>query len=143
MALVHLLLNVLWLVLSGIPLALGYVFAGIIAVIFIITIPFGFQSFKLAGYALWPFGRMVVRRRDADAALSLVGNVIWLIVAGWWLALAHILSGLLLFITIIGIPFGVANMKLAGLALAPFGTRIVPVGTVPTGTTIVASIPQG
>jgi uncharacterized membrane protein YccF (DUF307 family) len=117
-------LNVLWLVLSGFWLFLGYVAAGILMCILIITIPFGIASFRLAAYVLWPFGRTVVRRRDAGAA-STVGNVIWFILAGLWLAIGHIGTGILLCLTIIGIPFGIANFKLAVVAIAPLGKDIV------------------
>jgi uncharacterized membrane protein YccF (DUF307 family) len=117
--------NMLWLVLAGFWLALGYIAAGIVAFLLIITIPFAIQSFKLAGYALWPFGRVVVRGPDGGSAVSLVANVIWFVIAGWWLALAHVVTGLALMLTIIGIPLGVANMKLAILALAPFGAEVV------------------
>ncbi len=126
--------NLLWLVLAGIWLAVGYVIAGIINCIFIITIPFGIQSFKLAGYALWPFGRMVVQRQDRDVALGCLGNAIWFVFGGVWLALGHLIAGVLLCITVIGIPLGVASFKMAGLALAPFGKEIVPVGSVPPTT---------
>lgn len=117
--------NILWLLLAGVWLALGYVLAGIINLALIVTIPFGIQSFKLAGYALWPFGRIVVHKPDADAALSTLGNVIWFIVSGLWLAIGHVVLGLLLIITVVGIPLGVASMKMAGLALFPFGKQIV------------------
>jgi uncharacterized membrane protein YccF (DUF307 family) len=100
--------------------------AGVVNLVFIITIPFAIQSFKLAGYALWPFGRVVVRRPTSDTALSLVGNVIWFVVSGLWLALAHVVAGVLLVVTIVGIPLGVASFKMAGLAIAPFGKMIVP-----------------
>lgn len=119
------LLNILWLVLAGFWMALAYLVAGLINVVLIITIPFGIQAFKLAGYALWPFGRVVVDRPEADRGLSLLGNVVWLVFGGFWLALGHVITGLVLMITIIGFPLGVANMKLAGLALAPFGKQIV------------------
>ncbi len=117
-------LNVLWLVLSGFWLAIGYVLAGIVMCILIITIPFGIASFRLAAYVLWPFGRTVVRRRDAGTA-STIGNVIWFILAGLWLAIGHISSGIVLCLTIIGIPFGIANFKLAIVAVAPLGKDIV------------------
>lgn len=120
--------NILWLVLAGFWLAIGYVVAGIISCIFLITIPLGIQSFKLAGFALWPFGRMVVHRTDRDVALGCLGNAIWLVFGGFWLALGHLLAGLLLCLTVVGIPMGVASIKMAGLALAPFGKEIVPVG---------------
>ncbi|MFI7100025.1 YccF domain-containing protein [Streptomyces sp. NPDC050161] len=118
-------LNVIWLVLSGLWLALGYVAAGIVCCILIITIPFGIASFRIAGYALWPFGRTTVERRDAGAG-SVIGNVIWIIFAGWWLALGHIITGLALCVTIIGIPFGIANFKMIPISLMPLGRDIVP-----------------
>lgn len=117
--------NILWLVLAGFWLAIGYALAGLINLVFIVTIPFAVQSFKLAGYALWPFGRVVVDRPGHSVGLSVLGNVIWLVFGGLWLALAHVLTGLLLMITVIGIPFGIASFKMAGLALAPFGRQIV------------------
>jgi uncharacterized membrane protein YccF (DUF307 family) len=120
--------NVLWFVLAGIWMAIGYVIAGIVMCITIIGIPFGIQSFKLAGYALWPFGRTVVNRTDRSEALSVIANIIWLLLAGIWLAIGHLITGLLLCITIIGIPFGIASFKLAGLALVPFGKTVVRAG---------------
>lgn len=136
-------LNVIWLVVAGIWLAIAYVIAGIIDLIFIITIPLAIQSFKLAGYALWPFGRVVVYRPGRDVGLSLVGNVIWFITAGLWLALAHIFFGVLLMITIIGIPLGVASFKMAGLAIAPFGKTVVPANAIPEGTIVMYAVPSG
>jgi uncharacterized membrane protein YccF (DUF307 family) len=118
-------LNILWLVLSGFWLALGYAFAGVVMVLLIITIPFGIASFRLAAYVLWPFGRTVVRRPDAGAA-SAIGNVIWFILVGLWMAIAHLVLGLLLCLTIIGIPLGIGNFKLAAVAIAPLGKEIVP-----------------
>lgn len=117
--------NLLWLVLAGIWLAIGYVIAGILCCITIIGIPFGVQSFKLAGYALWPFGRVVVQRPGARTGVSVLANIIWLVLGGIWLALGHLIVGLLLCITIIGIPFGIASFKMAGLALMPFGKEVV------------------
>ncbi|GES32894.1 YccF domain-containing protein [Streptomyces angustmyceticus] len=118
-------LNVLWLVLSGFWLAIGYVVAGVVCCILIITIPFGIASFRIAGYALWPFGRTTVVRHDAGVG-SAIGNVIWIIFAGWWLALGHIITGLALCVTIIGIPFGIANFKMIPISLMPLGRDIVP-----------------
>ena len=120
--------NILWLVLAGVWMAIGYLIAGVLQCITIIGIPFGIQAFKLAGYALWPFGRVVVQRTDRDAALSCLGNVIWFVLSGLWLAIGHVVTGVLLCITIIGIPFGVASFKLAGLALVPFGKVVVRAG---------------
>ena len=140
MSLVNLILNVLWLIFSGFWMAIAWVIAGVIMCILIITIPFGIAAFRLAGYALWPFGRTVVERPDADAP-SLIVNVIWLILAGWWVALGHIISGVLLCITIIGIPFGVANFKLAVLALMPLGKAIVPIDyEPPAGETVAVTV---
>jgi uncharacterized membrane protein YccF (DUF307 family) len=119
-----LLLNIIWLVLGGLWLALGYALAGLLFVILIITIPFGIASFRIAGYALWPFGRTVVRRRSAGAG-SAIGNVLWIVLAGWWLALAHLVAGVLQCLTIIGIPLGVANIKMVPIALLPLGREIV------------------
>jgi uncharacterized membrane protein YccF (DUF307 family) len=118
-------LNLIWLVLAGFWLALGYVLAGLICCILIITIPFGIASFRIANYALWPFGRTMVDKPGAGAG-SLVGNIIWVIVAGWWLALGHLVTGIALCITIIGIPLGLANFKLIPISLLPLGKEIVP-----------------
>ncbi|MEU2788272.1 YccF domain-containing protein [Streptomyces sp. NPDC007100] len=120
-----LILNVIWLVLSGFWMAVGYVVAGIICCILIITIPFGIASFRIAGYALWPFGRTTVERRDSGAG-SVIGNVVWVVFAGWWLALGHIVTGALQCVTIIGIPLGIANFKMVPLSLLPLGREIVP-----------------
>lgn len=119
------LLNLIWLVLAGFWLALGYVFAGILCCILIITIPFGIASFRMASYALWPFGRTVVDKPGAGA-WSVIGNVIWIVVAGWWLALMHIVTGILEAITIIGIPLALANWKMVPISLVPLGKQIVP-----------------
>jgi uncharacterized membrane protein YccF (DUF307 family) len=121
------LLNVIWLLLCGIWLAIGYALAGIVCCILIVTIPFGLASFRMAEFALWPFGRQLVKRADAGVA-STIGNIIWIIVAGWWLALAHITTALALAVTIIGIPLALANLKLVPVSLVPLGRVIVPVG---------------
>jgi uncharacterized membrane protein YccF (DUF307 family) len=117
-------LNIIWLVLSGFWLALGYVLFGVLACILIITIPFGIASFRIAGYALWPFGRTIIRRGDAGV-WSAIGNIIWIIIAGLWLAIGHLVSGTLLCLTIIGIPFGIANFKMIPVSLVPLGREIV------------------
>jgi uncharacterized membrane protein YccF (DUF307 family) len=123
---VRLFLNIFWLVFGGIFIALGYALAGIICCILIVTIPFGIAAFRMANYALWPFGRELVERPTAGAA-SAVGNVVWLIFAGWWLALGHIVAGIAQFVTIIGIPLGLANFKLVPVSLFPLGHEIVDV----------------
>jgi uncharacterized membrane protein YccF (DUF307 family) len=117
-------LNVIWFVLAGLWLAIGYFFAGLLFCVFIVTIPFGIANMRLAGYVLWPFGRTVVYDRDAGC-LSLAGNVLWLILFGWELAVAHLVTGFLQAITIIGIPLAVANWKMIPLALWPMGARVV------------------
>jgi uncharacterized membrane protein YccF (DUF307 family) len=122
---VRTLLNVLWFVLSGLWLAVGYALAGVIMCVLIVTIPFGIASFRLAAYVIWPFGRTVLRRNDAGAP-SALGNVLWFLLVGWWMALTHIVLGVLLCVTIIGIPLGIGNFKLAAVAIAPLGKEIVP-----------------
>ncbi|WP_299535006.1 YccF domain-containing protein [uncultured Streptomyces sp.] len=117
-------LNVIWLVLCGFWMFLGYLAAGLLLCITIIGIPFGVAAFRIGVYALWPFGHMVVDRHDSGGA-SFVGNVLWLILAGWWLALGHIVTGIALAVTIIGIPLAVANFKLIPVSLMPFGKEIV------------------
>lgn len=118
-------LNILWFALAGFWLALSYVIAGIVQCLFVVTIPFGVQCFKLAGFALWPFGRAVVKRPNRSRALGAIGNFLWFFLAGIWLALAHLITGLLLCVTVIGIPLGIANLKMIGLALVPFGKDVV------------------
>jgi len=117
-------LNVIWLVVSGFWLAVGYALAGLVMCVLIITFPFGIAAFRLAGFVLWPFGRTLIRRPDAGAA-STIGNVIWFVLAGVWIAIGHLVLGLALCLTIIGIPFGWANIKLALVAIAPLGKDIV------------------
>jgi uncharacterized membrane protein YccF (DUF307 family) len=121
---VNTVLNVLWLVLCGIWLAVGYVMAGVVMCILIITIPFGIASFRLAAFALWPFGRTTVPKPDAGSG-SLIGNVLWFLLAGLWMAIAHVVTGVLLCLTIIAIPLGIADFKLAAAAIAPLGKDIV------------------
>ncbi|WP_033295357.1 YccF domain-containing protein [Amycolatopsis jejuensis] len=120
----RLILNALWLVLCGFWMALGYLVAGVICCILIVTIPFGIASFRIANYALWPFGRTVVDRRDAGVG-SFLGNVIWFVFAGLWLSIGHLITGTLLCITIIGIPLGLANFKMIPVSLMPLGKEIV------------------
>ena len=117
-------LNILWLVLCGFWLAVGYGVAGVVMCLLVITIPFGIASFRLAAYALWPFGRTVVPKPGAGAG-SFIGNVLWFLLAGLWMAIAHIVTGVLLCPTVVGIPLGVADFKLAAVAIAPLGKDIV------------------
>ena len=120
------LLNVIWLVLAGLWMALGYLVAAVLLAITIIGLPFAKQSLKLGVYALWPFGRALVQSPTRFRTLSVVGNVLWFVLAGWWLALGHVITGVLLCLTIIGIPLGIGDIKMAGAALVPFGRQIVP-----------------
>ncbi|BCB82047.1 YccF domain-containing protein [Phytohabitans flavus] len=121
----RLILNLLWLVFgSGIVLAIGYGLAALICFALIVTIPFGVASLRLAYYSLWPFGRTLVTRPSAGLA-SGIANVLWVVVAGWWLALAHILAGIAQCVTVIGIPFGIANFKLVPAAFWPLGREVV------------------
>ena len=118
------LLNLVWLVLQGWILALAYALAGLIACLLIVTIPFGIAAFRLAGFVVWPFGRTTVPAPGAGVA-SAVGNLVWFLVAGWWLALIHVVAGIGFCLTIIGIPFGIASFKLAVVGLFPLGKRVV------------------
>ncbi|GAA5038431.1 YccF domain-containing protein [Microbacterium fluvii] len=118
------LLNIIWLVFAGFWLFLGYVLAGVLLLIPIITIPWAIASFRTANYAIWPFGRQIVSKPTAGVG-SFLGNVIWVILAGWWLALAHIASGIALCITIIGIPLAIADFKMVPISLMPLGKDIV------------------
>ncbi len=119
-------LNILWFVLAGVWMAIAYCIAALICFILIITIPFGVAALRIAVFALWPFGKTVVRRPGAGAP-SAVGNVIWFVLCGWWLALGHLVTGVLLCLTLIGIPLGLANFKLIPVSLVPFGREIVSV----------------
>jgi uncharacterized membrane protein YccF (DUF307 family) len=122
----RLLLNLIWLVFGGLVMAAGYLLTALVMLILIITIPFGIASARIAFFCLWPFGRTIVRRPDAGAG-SLVGNVIWFVLAGWWLAIGHLVTGVLMCLTIIGIPLGLANFKLIPVSLTPFGREIVDI----------------
>ena len=122
----RLLLNIVWFVLAGLWLAIGYTVAALICFLLVVTIPFGIAALRIARFALWPFGKTVVRRRDAGVA-SGIGNVLWLVLFGWWLALGHLITGVALCISIIGIPLGLANFKLIPVSLLPLGREIVDV----------------
>ncbi|WP_218025310.1 YccF domain-containing protein [Nocardia jejuensis] len=121
---IQLVLNVLWLVLVGFWMALGYILAGVICCVLIVTIPWGIASFRIASFVLWPFGREAVEKPGSGVG-SMLGNVVWIIVAGWWLALGHLFTSVALAITIIGIPFAWANLKLIPVSLFPLGREIV------------------
>ena len=120
----RLVLNLLWLVLSGFWMFLAYMVVGLLWCITIIGIPFGIASFRIGLFALWPFGRMVVTKPDAGFGSGL-GNVFWFILSGVWLAIGHAVTGVLLCLTIIGIPLGVANFKMIPISLLPLGKDVV------------------
>lgn len=119
-------LNVIWLVLCGWWMAIAYVIAGLVCIILIITIPFGIAAFRIAGYTLWPFGRTITARRDAGVG-ALIGNIIWIVLFGWELAIGHLVAGAIMCLTIIGIPLGIASFKIIPITLVPLGVQIVPV----------------
>jgi|SRR6185437_8261925 uncharacterized membrane protein YccF (DUF307 family) len=121
----RLILNLIWLILCGWWMAILYVLFGILAAILIITIPFAIACFRIASYVIWPFGRSIVIRRTAGLG-SIIGNIIWVILFGWELALGHLTAGIALCLTIIGIPLGLANFKLIPISLLPLGVQIVP-----------------
>ena len=118
------LLNIIWVVFGGFWLFLGYLIFGLIACLFIITIPAGVACFRIAGYALWPFGRTVVETPGAGA-MSCLSNVVWFVVAGLWLALGHIATAVAQAVTIVGIPLAIANIKMIPVTCFPFGKRVV------------------
>jgi uncharacterized membrane protein YccF (DUF307 family) len=122
----NIVLNIIWLVFGGLVLAVGYALTALLMLILIITIPFGVAAGRIALFCLWPFGRTIVRKPSAGAG-SVIGNVIWFILAGWWLAIGHLVTGVLMCLTIIGIPLGLANFKLIPVSLTPFGREIVDV----------------
>jgi uncharacterized membrane protein YccF (DUF307 family) len=118
------LLNIIWLVLSGFWLFLAYALAALVMFILIVTIPWGIAAWRIGVYSLWPFGKTMVDKPNAGV-WSVLGNIIWVFLAGWWLAIAHITSAIALAITIIGIPFAWANLKMVPVALLPLGKDIV------------------
>ncbi|GAB2476719.1 YccF domain-containing protein [Xylanimonas ulmi] len=118
------LLNLIWLVFAGFWLAVAYAIAGVLLLVPIVTIPFAIASFRIGAYALWPFGRTVIDHPSAGVG-SALGNILWILLAGWWLALAHLCTAIPLFVSIIGIPMGWANLKLIPVSLMPLGKVIV------------------
>ncbi len=133
-----LLLNILWMIFGGVWMAVGWFVAAVIMAITIVGIPWARAAFNIASYALLPFGRKAVSRAEflgstdmGTGPLGLIGNIIWLVLAGWWLALGHLVTAFFLAITIIGIPFAWAHLKLAGIALWPIGKMIVEADDVP------------
>ncbi len=126
------LLNVIWFVFGGFWLALGYAAAGLLLCVLVVTFPLGVAALRMARYALWPFGRAVVEKPGAGAG-SVVLNVVWIVVAGWWLALGHLTTAVAQALTIIGIPLAVANLKLLPVSLFPYGKEIVRSDALPPG----------
>lgn len=128
----NLILNVIWVIFGGLEMAIGWFVVGIIMALTIVGLPWARSAFNIANFHLWPFGREIVDRADmtgeedlGTGAIGLLGNVIWFLLAGWWLALGHLFFAVLLMITIIGIPFALQHLKLAGMALAPVGKMVV------------------
>jgi uncharacterized membrane protein YccF (DUF307 family) len=130
-----LILNLLWFIFGGFIAGLAWIFAGLLLVITIVGIPWARAAFNIASFSFWPFGRVAVDRRMVTGRedigtgpLGFLGNIVWFVLAGWWLAIAHLGAALVLAITIIGIPFAFQHLKLAVLAVAPIGQEIVPAG---------------
>lgn len=121
----RLILNVIWLIFGGLWLALGYLLAALVCFLLIVTIPFGFAALRIASYALWPFGRTIVEKPCTGTG-ALIGNVIWVLLFGLWLAIGHLASAIAMAATIIGIPLALANLKLIPVSLVPLGKEIVP-----------------
>ena len=135
MSALSLLLNVLWIVFGGLWMAVGWIIAAVVMAITIIGLPWARAAFNIALYTLLPFGQKAVSRAEyygsedfGTGPFGLLGNIIWLVLAGWWLALGHLITAILLAVTIVGIPFAWAHLKLAGIALWPIGKIIVPAG---------------
>ena len=126
------LLNIIWFVFGGLWLALGYALAGVVFCVLIITIPLGVASFRMARYALWPFGRAVVPKAGAGAG-AVILNVVWILLAGWWLAIVHVVTAIAQAITIVGIPLAIANLKMVPISLVPYGKQIVRTDELPAG----------
>ena len=126
------LLNIIWFVFGGLWLSLAYAMVVLVFFILIVTIPLGVASFRMARYALWPFGRAVIPQADAGTG-SVLLNVVWILLAGWWLALGHITTAVAQAITVIGIPLAIANLKMIPISLVPFGKEIVRTEALPPG----------
>jgi uncharacterized membrane protein YccF (DUF307 family) len=122
----RLILNIIWLVFGGLWLALGYFLAALICFVLIVTIPFGIAAARIGLYALWPFGQAVVDKPGPRPG-ALVGNILWIVLCGWWLAIGHIATAIAQALTIVGIPLALANLKLIPVSLMPLGKQIVPV----------------
>ena len=124
--------NFLWFILGGVFMGLGWWLAGVLAFVSIIGIPWGRACFVIGNFTFFPFGKEAIDREDLSGerdmgtgSLGVVGNIVWFLLAGWWLAIGHVMSAIACFVTIIGIPFAIQHLKLAGIALAPIGKTIV------------------
>ncbi|BCP24674.1 MULTISPECIES: YccF domain-containing protein [Mycobacterium] len=122
----RLILNIIWLLFGGLWMAAGYLVAALVSFLLIITIPFGVASLRIASYALWPFGRTIVDKPTSGSG-ALIGNIIWVVLFGLWLAIGHLVSAVTMALTIVGIPLALANLKLIPVSLMPLGKEIVPV----------------
>jgi uncharacterized membrane protein YccF (DUF307 family) len=120
----RLILNVIWLIFGGLWMAAGYLVAALVSFLLVVTIPFGFASLRIASYALWPFGRTLIDKPTAGTG-ALLGNVLWVVLFGLWLAIGHLLSAVAMAATIVGIPLAVANLKLIPVSLMPLGKQVV------------------
>ena len=122
--------NVLWVLFGGLFMAIGWMLAGILSALTIIGIPWAIAAFRIADYSLWPFGREMIDRKQGSAmkTMSLIGNIVWVVIGGWWIALDHLFSAFFCAVTIIGIPFAWQHVKLDGISFAPLGKEIVPIG---------------
>ena len=138
---VRTLLNIIWLVFGGFWLALGYFAAGVLFCILIVTIPLGVAAFRMGSYALWPFGRTIVDKPGAGGG-ALILNIVWIVLAGWWIALGHVVTAVAQAITIIGIPLAIANLKMIPVSLMPYGKDIVPTDQVTAGMHLVYAAPR-
>ena len=123
--------NVLWVLSGGLVMAIGWMIAGILSALTLIGIPWAIAAFRIADFSLWPFGREMVDRRQGPGmkTASLIGNIVWVVIGGWWIALGHLLSALLCALTVVGIPFAWQHVKLAGISFTPLGKEIVPIGS--------------
>lgn len=128
-----LLLNIIWFICGGFLLSLAYLIFGVIACLFVVTIPAGVASFRMANFALWPFGRTVIQPASGPSGLSTLNNIIWFLVAGMWLAAGHVTTALAQAVTIVGIPVALANLKMIPVTCFPFGRRIVDSDAIPFG----------
>ena len=124
-ACMSLILNLIWFVLAGFWMAVGYAVAGFLMLLTIVGIPLAVPAFRMAAFSLWPFGKAIVTKPQAGSG-SALANIVWIVFAGWWIAIGHVATAFAFFVSIIGIPFGVASLKLAVLSFAPYGKQVVP-----------------